>query len=152
MPPRSGVRLAAGMLVALAALVLVAGALTGADERPARAPQREPRVLGTRPGAAPPVEAAPLRAARRFLAGYLPYSRGRPGPLPGATAALRAELRRGPPGGLRGARPRVASLDLVRREASRAVVIALIDGGAAPYQLPLELRRSRGWRVAAIGH
>jgi hypothetical protein len=97
------------------------------------------------------------RAARRFLAGYLPYSYGqhRARAIAGASPALRRRLR--------GQRPRVPPRERARRARvmllhadgvgrSRAAVVALVADGARSYTVAVELERARaGWRVTRVG-
>jgi hypothetical protein len=97
------------------------------------------------------------RAARRFLAGYLPYSYGRRSPrrIARATPQLRAELtseRPRAPGGERHRRPRIVLLQTEGAGRERAGILALVSDGKRRYTVPLELARSRaGWRVTDVG-
>ena len=119
----------------------------------------EPSQEGTRtPVAVSPVDvAASKRAARRFLAGYLPYTygHGRTQRIESATAALR--------GRLAAQRPRVPAregrrtprLVLLQSDAvgtRRAELVALVDDGERRYTVPLKLTHSAaGWRVDRAG-
>jgi hypothetical protein len=100
---------------------------------------------------------AAKRAARLFLAGYLPYSYGR-GPARAIAGASPPLLRR-----LAHERPRVPAAERRRRARlvllhadgagkRAAAVVALVADGARRYTLPLELERARvGWRVTRVG-
>jgi hypothetical protein len=97
------------------------------------------------------------RAARRFLAGYLPYSYGRRSArdIAGATPELRAELTRErprAPAGERYRRPRIVLLQTEGVGRERAGILALVSDGKRRYTVPLELARIRaGWRVTDVG-
>jgi hypothetical protein len=101
--------------------------------------------------------AAAKRAARRFLAGYLPYSygRGRADGIAAATGGLRRGLahdRPRVPSRERRLRPRLVLLqsDAVTRR--RARLLALVGDGVRRYTLRLELARTRGgWSVSDVG-
>jgi hypothetical protein len=138
--------------------------------RPARTPAAAPAATATpvarerpseeghppAPVARPRVQAA-KRAARRFLAGYLPYSYGqrRARRIRAATPALKRRLAR--------ERPRVPPRERARRArvmlvqaagvgARRAGIVALVADGARSYSVALELVRARaGWRVTRVG-
>lgn len=105
-----------------------------------------------------PVDVADAkRAARRFLAGYLPYTYGRAdaGMIRSADPALREELAsqppRVPPTVARRARPRVTTLQAETATRERASVLALVADGKRRYTIELELEREgREWRVADI--
>jgi hypothetical protein len=97
------------------------------------------------------------RAARRFLAGYLPYSYGRAPArsIRGATPALRRELATNPPRvaavGTRSARPRVRELRVSGLNGSRAYVLAQVDDGSRTYATSLTIQRRGGrWLVAEV--
>lgn len=98
-----------------------------------------------------------LLVARRFLAGYLPYSYGRrrAGAIGGATAQLRRELASSPPrvsrGLSRGARPRVRRLRATGVGADRVFVFAQIAERRSSYATSLTiLRRHRRWLVSEV--
>jgi hypothetical protein len=128
-------------------------------EAPLAAATAEPSEEGTRTPVAPaPTDvAASKRAARRFLAGYLPYTygRGRPRRISSATLALRRRLaaqRPRVPARERRRRPRVALLQSNAVGSRRAELVALVEDGRRRYSVPLELvRTTTGWRVARVG-
>ena len=97
------------------------------------------------------------RAARRFLAGYLPYSYGRRSArdIAGATPQLRAELiseRPRAPAGERNRRPRIVLLQTEGAGRELAAILALVNDGERRYTVPLELARLQaGWRVTDVG-
>ena len=97
------------------------------------------------------------RAARRFLAGYLPYSYGRRSPddIPAVTRQLRAELvseRPRAPAGAQQRRPRIVLLQTEGAGRERAGILALVSDGERRYTVPLELARlEAGWRVTDVG-
>lgn len=108
-----------------------------------------------------PVSAAQLararRAARTFLAGYLPFAYGRASAasVRAVTPALRRQLSHDralttPVEGRR--RPGVVSLTAMREPSGVLVVTALIeDDGIANYSVRLTVRRtSRGWLVGRV--
>lgn len=111
----------------------------------------------------PALEASPSdvaqakRAARRFLAGYLPYSYGtaRASEIRAVSVELRRRLTRDRPrvtGRERHRRPRVELLQADGVDHRHANVVALVSDGARRYTTPLELERtSAGWRVADVG-
>jgi hypothetical protein len=125
---------------------------------PARLPV--PSEEGRRPVSERPAQeqiAAAKRAARAFLAGYLPYTygRGRASAIPYATADLRRAL------GLR--RPRVPTAERRRRVEVEALTVqgasprrvgmlALVDDGRRRYSVQLALARyPGGWKVTEVG-
>jgi hypothetical protein len=129
-----------------------------ADRRP---PSEEGDVTGTAV-AAPADVAAAKRAARSFLAAYLPYSYGQRSAaarLPAASASLVRRLRRDRPRVPRDVRrrePRVVLLHADGAGPTQAGVVALIGDGARRYSLPLELElelagERAGWRVIRVG-
>jgi hypothetical protein len=139
---------------ALAALLLLATALLLLLTRPAASPQ--PDASSTAP-AAPRVSAPALpanaltRAARVFLAGYLPYiytgtaARN----VRGATRALAASLaahRPLIPQGIRGAHARILTLHTETGSAEGAVHALVNDGGIVNYTITLRIVR-RGGRL-----
>ncbi len=113
---------------------------------------------GRRPSLASAAQVARARhAARRFLAGYLPFAYGRAsaGSVEAVTPALRRQLRRErvqltPVEHRR--RPWVLWLTALARSARAMVVTALVDdGGIANYAVRLTVRRtSRGWLVSSV--
>jgi hypothetical protein len=125
----------------------------------ASAPPAQPSEEGTRtPVAASRADvAASKRAARRFLARYLPYTygRGRARRIRPATPGLRRRLC--------AQRPRVPARD--RRRAPRLVLlqsdtvghrhaelVALVSDRRRRYPVALELARTRaGWQVDRVG-
>jgi hypothetical protein len=125
----------------------------------ASAPLAQPSEEGTRtPVAASGADVAmSKRAARRFLASYLPYTygRGRARGIRPATPALRRRLSAN--------RPRVPARE--RRRAPRLVLlqsdtvghrdaelVALVSDGRRRYTVGLELARTGGgWQVERVG-
>jgi hypothetical protein len=97
------------------------------------------------------------RAARRFLAGYLPYSYGRRDArrIAQASTALRRRLASEPPrvpSAERGRRPRLVLLQADSVGRSRAGMRALVADGARRYTVSLELERTAaGWLVTELG-
>jgi hypothetical protein len=166
------------------ALIAGATALLGQLERPHATP-RDDRAPNPSPAAAPPSPAAQLsptragarerseegartaipasrvdvaasrRAARGFLAGYLPYTYGRASAIRSATPALRRRLaaqRPRVPTGERSRTPRVVLLqsDSVGRE--HGEYVALVSDGKRQYSVALALKRTRaGWQVDRAG-
>jgi hypothetical protein len=95
--------------------------------------------------------------ARRFLAGYLPYSYGRrPGSaIRAATPALRRDLARNPPrvsaARARGARPRVEQLRATGGTSERVFVLAQISDRRSRYATSLTVVwRHGGWLVSEV--
>jgi len=99
---------------------------------------------------------AAKRAARRFLAGYLPYTYGRRSPdrIAAATAALVRQLdneRPRVPARERGRRARVVLVQADAAGPVRAEATALVSDGARRYTVPLKLARQRsGWKVTDV--
>jgi hypothetical protein len=95
------------------------------------------------------------RAAQRFLAGYLPYTYGRPGRMAAATSSLKRRLdQRRPrvPEHDRRLRPRLVLLQSDAVSHRRAQLLALIGDGAWRYTLHLELAHTAaGWFVTDVG-
>jgi hypothetical protein len=164
-------------LVAVAAILLGAAALALTDD-PEPAREDRPRPAAARasdePVAAleipseegdPPAAAEASRsdveaaraAARRFLAGYLPFTYGQAGPraIEGAGDDLRRRLEAEPPrvpAGEHRRRPRVVLVQANGVGDVRAAIVALVSDGARRYTVPLELERRRsGWIVTAVG-
>ena len=97
------------------------------------------------------------RAARRFLAGYLPYSYGHRAPddIRAVTPQLRAELASERPRAPAGAHRRCPRIVLLQTEGAgreHAGILALVNDGERRYTVPLELARlEAGWRVTDVG-
>jgi hypothetical protein len=125
----------------------------------ASAPPAEPSEEGTRtPVAASRVDvAASKRAARRFLARYLPYTygRGRARRIRPATPALRRRLFDNRPRVPARERRRAPRLVLLQSESvghRHAELVALVGDGRRRYTVGLELARTRaGWQVDRVG-
>ena len=170
-------------LVAVAAIVLGAAVLALLDEPPAHEPSQAhrprpvapagvdspaatelalevPREEGDPPAAAeasrPDVQAAKA-AARRFLAGYLPFSYSQAGArsIDAVSDGLRRRLKTHSPRVPRAERERRPRVLLVQADGVsdvRAAMLALVSDGARRYTVPLELERRRsGWRVTNLG-
>jgi hypothetical protein len=100
---------------------------------------------------------AASRAARRFLAGYLPYSYGR---RPAAkiryvSASLRRTLERQaprvPPALQAKARPRLQDLRLSGTAGGRVILLARIDDGQSRYAALVTVqRRGQRWAVSRV--
>jgi hypothetical protein len=170
----------------LAALVVIAlaAALALLDHHPPPASETPPPAAAAAMAAAPtvpsgatPISTAPhqrnaspkagglrsdvaaaLRAARRFLAGYLPYSYGRGSArkIVAITGALRHQLGvQAPrvPRRERRRRPRVRLLQTDAVHDRDASVRALIGDGARAYTVELHVvrRRAGRWRVGDVG-
>jgi hypothetical protein len=105
----------------------------------------------------PAAVAAAKRAARTFLAGYLPYSYGRLSArrIPAATPQLRRHLAANRPRVPARDRHRQPRLVLVQSNGvgrARADLVALVRDGNLRYTVALELsRRRHGWTVTAVG-
>jgi hypothetical protein len=106
----------------------------------------------------PAAAGGPVRAARRFFAGFLPflYGQGSADSIRAAAPALvdrLASSRRRVPPAAQPRRPRVAQLEGRRLGSGRASVAARIeDGGVAAYPVTLTLARRGGrWLVVAEG-
>jgi hypothetical protein len=101
--------------------------------------------------------ASAKRAARRFLAGYLPYSYGRRSArrISSASHGLRRRLAARPPrvpARERRREPRVVLVQSNGVGRVRGELLALVRNGARRYTVPLELARGRaGWTVIAVG-
>ncbi len=101
--------------------------------------------------------AASKRAARRFLAGYLPFTYGRrpADRIAALTPELRAELaarRPRVPASERRRHPRVELLQSNAVNGERADLVAIVTDGARRYSVALELANTpSGWLVAGVG-
>ena len=101
--------------------------------------------------------AASKRAARRFLAGYLPYTYGRvrARAIQSATGELQRQLvgqRLRVPAGERHRVPRLTLLQSNSVGHRHAELLALVDDGERRYTIALELiRTATGWRVTRAG-
>jgi hypothetical protein len=153
--------LAAVAVVAIATTLLLA--LTAPEtppRRPASTPGRRvgereaPRTYGSSSGST----VAALRAARRFLHGYLAYiyGHGRAAQMSAATSRLARSLAsRAPrvPPSLRARRPQVLALHVVPAPTGVIEVTALVnDGGLVDYPIQLRLAGLGGrLLVAAVG-
>jgi hypothetical protein len=97
------------------------------------------------------------RAARRFLAGYLPYTYGQRDArrIAAASIRLRRRLLAQPPrvpSRERRRHPRVTLLQADGISPILATATALVDDGARRYTVPLQLARRRsGWTVTDVG-
>jgi hypothetical protein len=167
-------------LVAVAAIVVGAAALAMVDEppaaKPAAAPDRAATPTGQMPADQAPALALPSEegagegavasrrvvdaakaAARRFLAGYLPYTyREKPArEIHAATDELRRRLTAAPPrvpAAERKRRPRVLLLHAEGAGTVHAAIVALVGDGARRYTVQLELEQRRsGWTVTNVG-
>jgi hypothetical protein len=129
-----------------------------ATAAPTLAPS-EPAAEGARTTARPAhVDVtASKRAARRFLAGYLPYSYGRRGTrrIDAASPALRRRLAAERPRVPDTERARAPRLVLIQSDAvgpRSAGLVALVDDGRRRYTVALELTRTGGrWQVDHVG-
>ena len=126
----------------------------GAPTTEQRAPSEEGDPPAARAASARDV-AAGKRAARAFLAGYLPYTYGRAGRITAASGQLLRTLRSQPPrvpAAERHRHPRVLALQSDGVSRARAEVSALVADGARRYTVTLELARRRaGWIVTSLG-
>jgi hypothetical protein len=156
---------AIGALLALGAVMaaLTLTASHGGHERRSPLPRPAATVLRISPSRLPPpVPTAPMlqarRAAKRFLAGYLPfaYGRGRALAIPSTTQTLRRQLLLRQRAQLtpveRRRRPRVVALQTIGTTPTFVVATAVIDdGGVATYRLRFTLSRSAGrWAVSGV--
>jgi hypothetical protein len=121
-----------------------------------RAPSEEGNLpAGSQPSSADIAQSK--RAARQFLAGYLPYTygRGRARRIAAVTPELRDRLTRERPRvpvGERRRRPRLELLQSDGVSRDRAELVALVGDGKRRYTVPLRLARSpSGWRVTDLG-
>lgn len=173
--------IAAALIVAAAVVLAALDDAGPAPERdeptaPAAAPLDAPADVAAAsspsPRAAPPSEegtpapgaaasradvAQAKRAARRFLAGYLPYTYGQRAAQeiedvdPHLRRRLARDRPRVPPRERR-RRPRLELLHADGAGRDRARMVALVSDGRRRYTVDLELARtSSGWRVAAVG-
>jgi hypothetical protein len=139
---------------------LDATADVAAASSPSPAPAAPPSEEGTpAPGAAASRAdvAQAKRAARRFLAGYLPYTYGQRAAQeiedvdPDLRRRLARDRPRVPPQERR-RRPRLELLHADGAGRDRARMVALVSDGRRRYTVDLELARtSSGWQVAAVG-
>lgn len=97
------------------------------------------------------------KAARRFLAGYLPYSYGRrpARAIRSVSPALRGELERQtprvPPALAAKARPRLEGLTLSGIAGRRVILLARIDDGQSRYAALLTVQRQgQRWAVSQV--
>jgi hypothetical protein len=97
------------------------------------------------------------KAARGFLAGYLPYSYGRraAGSIGSVTPALRRDLARNaprvPPALAAKAHPRVLGLTLSGIADDRVMLVARIDDGQSRYAALVTVQRQgRRWAVSQV--
>ena len=95
--------------------------------------------------------------ARRFLAGYLPYSYGRrpPRTIRGLTPDLRRDLVRHtprvPPALADKARPRLTGLTLSGIDGRQVILLARIDDGRSRYAALLTVQRQgQRWAVSQV--
>jgi hypothetical protein len=104
----------------------------------------------------PSGSAPPERAARAFLAGYLPwlYGAGRAGAIHDGARALTAQLRANPPRippAFQGLHPRLASIGM-QRHGHGWRAFALVTDGRETYDLVMEVEQPNGrWVVSSIG-
>ena len=130
--------------------------LPAEDALSPQAPSEEGTPRKELEGSAADVASA-KRAAKRFLAGYLPYtySQRRARRIAAATGQLRRRLAARPPrvpAPERHRHPRVVLVQSNGVGRARAELVALIRDGTRRYTVPLELKRGRaGWTVTAVG-
>jgi hypothetical protein len=167
--------------IAVGIIVAAAGILTLLDDAgPAPHPKREPRQPATDATAvelapvatpvAPSEESDPSpglrasqadiarskRAARRFLAGYLPYTYGRrpANRIRAASPELLAQLERDRPrvpADERRRRPRLELLQSNSVSRERADLVALVGDGARRYEVRIPLANTAtGWLVTGL--
>jgi hypothetical protein len=164
--PRVLIRLLALVLATAAVVAVVVVARETEPRRatlPSRAAPTVPRIGAPHeperphPPRSDPDERAALSAARRFLAGYLPYSYGQ-APAARVRAAappLRAQLHSSPPRVPAEARrllPRLVDLEVVSSSGDLGIDIsARVDDGRRRYSMVLGMRPSGGrWLVTAL--
>jgi hypothetical protein len=122
---------------------------------PGRAPSEEGQPTAARVPRA--VSQAAKAVARRFLAGYLPYTYGQadPASIKSATRELRRRLateRPRVPPGVRHRHPRVVLVQSVGVSDQRAAIDALVNDGTRTYTVSLELAHLHGaWIVTEVG-
>ena len=127
---------------------------TGSTVPYVEAPGEESHPL--QPARAVDVEAS-KRAARRFLAAYLPftYGRGDARELPAAAPQLRAVLASEPPRVPATERDRVPRVVLLQSNGvshEAAELVAIVDDGAGHYSVHLRLvNTASGWLVIGLG-
>ena len=157
--------------VAVGAAVAVAALNAGPDRDRPRAQRQVPAPTGStvpyveapgeeshplEPARAVDVEAS-KRAARRFLAAYLPftYGRGDARELPAAAPQLRAVLASEPPRVPATERDRVPRVVLLQSNGvshDAAELVAIVDDGAGHYSVHLRLvNTASGWLVIGLG-
>jgi hypothetical protein len=122
---------------------------------PARGAPREPSAIP--PAGRSPSERAALEAARRFLAGYLPYSYGQASAsqIRGAAAPLARTLRRQPPrvaAGERELEPQLVALEVASVNGDLGFdLAATIDDGRRRYAMTVAVRaQGERWLVVAL--
>lgn len=97
------------------------------------------------------------RSARRFLAGYLPftYGRGQVAAIRSASPAVRDRLARERPrvpGRERRRQVRIELVQVTSGSRNAATASAMVNDGARRYSVSLQLAPSAGvWRVVAVG-
>jgi len=153
------------LLAAVVALEALDDTGPAGDARPPR-PADAPTVPLTLPDAAPnrprptvsPADdvAASKRAARRFLAHYLPFTYGQQDArhLPLISDELRAEIIREQPRvppSVRALTPRIDLLQMTAISGPRAKIVALVNDGMRYYSVPLELTKTPdGWIISDL--
>lgn len=152
-----------GLVAAVAVVVVGTRSTDEPDVRPAAQEQRWPPSSERAPEAEDPGDdglGEVDRAARRFLAGYLPLIYAQPGASPedldSAAPALIAELAAQPgrvPPGQAALEPDLERLSVVRDGPGRALAVAQINDGPAPsYSLSFYLQETDdAWLVTRIG-
>jgi hypothetical protein len=117
-----------------------------------------PPVSPSRPAPTRPSPPGPAAISRSFVVAYAAFVYGRlpAGDLPGLGPELRrrlAALHPDPaPAVLGAADPRLRSLRLAAGRSGRARAVAVIEDGAAVYDIVIELRRRpAGWTITGLG-
>jgi hypothetical protein len=156
---RCGALAVVAVVVIAATFLLALTAPEAPSRRPASAPswrvgEREaPRAAESSSGST----ASALRAARRFLHGYLAYiyGHGRAAQVSAATSRLARSLAsRAPrvPPSMRARHPRVLALHAVKAPGAIEVTALINDGGLVDYPIELRLAGLRGrLLVAGVG-
>jgi hypothetical protein len=146
-----------GLAIVLATLaVLAVIALLPARHQPSPNPTPASSMPPSSAAAVPgPTPASPTPVIRRFLAGYLAYSYGKPSSLPGAADGLRDQLLAGAPSvppAVRRRHPRVVSLTVVSNIPAQDRALAMIADGIQRYPVELDITMSvtGGWVVDAV--